>query len=694
MNKKDPETQLLHFDDVQHVFRETYPPGSLFSPIRTKKGLDKMLIEKFGMVQPESCTIGTGLQWKKKIINGQASYRIEKVTYDGYIIPFSKNLANLLKNDDIRRNIETPKPHVNGTYRTVLDGSVYRKGDFFRNHKNALAIIFYYDDVNLANLHGSASKEHKMSMFYWTIANIDPEYRSSQNCTQLYAIVKTKYLKKQGALAKILQSFKSDIKKLETDGLDVEINGAVQNFKGSLLFSAGDTPASALLGGFKESVAALRPCRSCMTNREDWKHHFHQDYFQMRNKLLHEEHVTIVTDPTITKAACSFWKKHYGVNGRSCLMDIMDVTKCLPQDAMHILIEGPLEIACKLFIRYGIEENAFTLDDLNTSMKNFNFGHFKNDKPAPVLNEHLQDGGSLRQSAAQMITLSYTLLFLVREWTVLRDSEDLNNRIDCHVKLLQIMNVSLAYEIREESVDLLGRMIEIFITDFNNLYPGALVPKFHFLIHLPEYIKLFGPARQQWCFRFEAAHAYFKGLIPVLKNFKNMAYSLAYRHQARLCSRLANTPSKKFLYKEDYVAPGQTVLVRNLPFARIFQEIITEADWLTCKMMRFSKLIVNGTQYHVKSIILLQCNDEDLPEFGEISEIFIYDEVKLIVFLKLETIEFDFKLNAYYVRKPIHSQRFVKDVKSLIFPHPLSSFTALGNKYISLINHEHVEFYG
>ena len=32
------------------------------------------------------------------------------------------------------------------------------------------------------------------------------------------------------------------------------VDGSMKNFKGSLLFCAGDTPASALLGGFKEST--------------------------------------------------------------------------------------------------------------------------------------------------------------------------------------------------------------------------------------------------------------------------------------------------------------------------------------------------------------------------------------------------------------------------------------------------------
>lgn len=64
-----------------------------------------------------------------------------------YIVPFLKNLENLLKKKEIRSNIENPKPHKPGAYRTVLDGSYYQENNCFRDHNNALAVIFYYDDI-------------------------------------------------------------------------------------------------------------------------------------------------------------------------------------------------------------------------------------------------------------------------------------------------------------------------------------------------------------------------------------------------------------------------------------------------------------------------------------------------------------------------------------------------------------------
>lgn len=155
------------------------------------------------------------------------------------------------------------------------------------------SIILYYDDLGITNSLGANVKNHKLSMFYWTLANIDPEIRSIANTIQLFPVVKTELLKKSG-IKKILQPFVSDIITLQREGITINIKGNIKTFKGSLLFCAGDTPASALLGDFKESVAAHRLCRTCLATQKDLKLHFSEDVFCLRNKFSHRDHVDLV----------------------------------------------------------------------------------------------------------------------------------------------------------------------------------------------------------------------------------------------------------------------------------------------------------------------------------------------------------------------------------------------------------------
>ena len=46
-----------------------------------------------------------------------------------------------------------------------------------------------------------------------------------------------------------------------------------------------------------------------------------------------------------------------------------------------------------------------------------------------------------------------------------------------------------------------------------------------------------------WCMRFEAKHNYFKDLAHRIKNFKNIAMSLSYRHQQLVCYQLSKPES-------------------------------------------------------------------------------------------------------------------------------------------------------
>lgn len=52
-------------------------------------------------------------------------------------------------------------------------------------------------------------------------------------------------------------------------GIEIDCSGILKRFYGCLVAFLGDTPASGLVGGFKEGVGgAYRGCRSCMITTE------------------------------------------------------------------------------------------------------------------------------------------------------------------------------------------------------------------------------------------------------------------------------------------------------------------------------------------------------------------------------------------------------------------------------------------
>ena len=122
--------------------------------------------------------------------------------------------------------------HCSGsdTLEDFCDGNVYHSHPLFSLHSDALQVFFYYDDLEVCNPLGSRRKIHKISksmfismiidpfvmcigIFYFTLGNVRPKYRSKLSTIQLVAIVKHKYLSVYGMDA-VLRPFVDDMKKL------------------------------------------------------------------------------------------------------------------------------------------------------------------------------------------------------------------------------------------------------------------------------------------------------------------------------------------------------------------------------------------------------------------------------------------------------------------------------------------------
>lgn len=509
----------INTEDVQVLFNETYPVAHFFTHVDSNYKLNKYIDEHLDFIAPQTVNVGQIRIWKRK---PTPKLIIKKFT--GYYVPMLDSLKRLLLNQDVRFCVENPR-HGGNILKSLLDGFYYKNHPFFRLHEKALGIILYSDEIVLTNPLGSYTANHKLGMFYWSLANVYPEFRSTLQNVNLLAIVNYQDLKKHDGMEKILKKFVNEVKILQTSGIDVMLNNEIKNFKGSLLLVAGDTPASAWLGSFKQSVSANKFCRRCTTDKEFWKLHFNESDFILRTMETHCQQVRIILDPTLSNRGKKFWSKFYGLNGKTPLMDIedCDITKCLVQDPMHVLFECVLEVEIRIFLEYCVSKNCFNVAYLNQQIDNFEYGHLQKDKPSLILQEHLHK--NLRQSVTQMVCLAYVLPFLIGdalESDDESDNDDLKERLLCHVQLTQIMNMCLAFSFTVDDAHFLNKLIEAFIHKFNSLYPNSMVPKFHFLLHFGMQIIDFGPLRQQWCMRFEAVNAWFKTSAKILRNYKNM----------------------------------------------------------------------------------------------------------------------------------------------------------------------------
>ena len=179
---------------------------------------------------------------------------------------------------------------------------------------------------------------------------------------------------------------------------------------------------------------------------------------------------------------------NYGVNRGTVVADtnFFRVTKCFPQDIMHVPIEGVLVKEVQLLIKYCLSKNFFSLDQLNQAISTFDYGyHDLPNKPSPVELDRIQ------QRAGQMLCLSQNLPFLIGQFIPEGDES-----WTCFLTLLSITSILTAIQFSPEDCALIATLIEEHHECFIKVYPDVLLtPKFYYLIHLPDQILRFGPPR-------------------------------------------------------------------------------------------------------------------------------------------------------------------------------------------------------
>ena len=193
----------------------------------------------------------------------------------------------------------------------ICDGNSMKNDPLFSSDSKALQIILNCDDMEVVNPLGSHIIKHKLSMFYYSLGNIPPEYRSKTDSIQLLAIGKTRDVRDEGGSSKLLADFCRTIAKLSSVGIDMNLFGHTYKMKGNLVIVCADTLAANWLGKFKGGVSfALRNCRRCEIENTHVSHRFVEREIVLRTL---QEHCTRCQElSTLTASARQYWSRIWG----------------------------------------------------------------------------------------------------------------------------------------------------------------------------------------------------------------------------------------------------------------------------------------------------------------------------------------------------------------------------------------------
>ncbi|CAB4026605.1 Hypothetical predicted protein, partial [Paramuricea clavata] len=202
------------------------------------------------------------------------------------------------------------------------------------------------------------------------------------------------------------------------------------------------------------------------------------------------------------------------------------------------------------------------------------------------------------------------------------------------LQIILIVQICFSPVASAPGVDELREAVELHLTNFKELFPTInIIPKMHYLIHIPDQILHLGPLVRHSCMRFEARHAYFKDIAP-LQNFKNICLSLAERYQLDDCANLCNdNPNHHPLFQTEK---------KHGPTKKLEGNDLASTEW----MMLGYYFILRGCVVAVDADF-----SNKMPVFGQLEKIFSVGEEVIFEYTPLKTLEFSSRFMAYKVEK-------------------------------------------
>jgi hypothetical protein len=271
------------------------------------------------------------------------------------------------------------------------------------------------------------------------------------------------------SLTEVWEPLLKELRVLETDGVEILVDGEPFRFKAFLVAQIGDTLAAHEVLGFA-SPSSKFFCRSCYVKREDmWA-----DGTCIGEPRTHERHAQ---DVEAVSRRPSMQKKT-GVKGPSKL-DGLRFFRSLENsifDIFHDLNQGICKMEVKLALReYVCVKKYITISELNSRLQFFDYGFpDKKNKPSAIMTtEYLNklDSYNLHVTGAQMWLLVRCFGFLFG------DKVPADDKFMQLITLLnQIMAICFAHAMCEEDLVHLDQLILEHHRLFAEIFPGENQP--------------------------------------------------------------------------------------------------------------------------------------------------------------------------------------------------------------------------
>jgi len=259
---------------------------------------------------------------------------------------------------------------------------------------------------------------------------------------------------------------------------------------------------------------------------------------------------------------------------------------------MHDLLEGVCRYDIgKILNNFINVEKLFTLQHLNNRLNNYE-RIFSDRNITPILQVESIKNELVILSASEMLFLINNLCLLIDNLIPMR-----NKFWKLYLLLREIVCIATLDHLTSNTHRLLEISIMKYLKLHIDLLGNYLKPKHHNLVHYPRMIEKYGPLKNLSCMRFQAKHKQVIAYSKIMSSQKNIAYSLALKHQLKLCYR--------FVCNEGFgnrISHG--AIIGN--FSETKERLYLKSTISFTKYRSFqcfNWIQINGTRYEINNII-------------------------------------------------------------------------------------------
>lgn len=605
-----------------------YVLENAFANVQTEYLRTKFLIKNKLFFKPETIVVGY-IKEKKTIDNVDT---LTMVPVQCHLLSMKLNLKYFLQLPGVYHTI---MKHINDSSNnseilsSFLNGSTWQKMKLNFKGKTVLPIFLYYDDVEMGNPLGSHSGIHKMGCVYYTIAALPPEYLSSlENIFTVY-LFHSDDRGKEFTNIQIFSSLIKELNDLQKNGITINIDSTDITVYFALGLVLGDNLGLNSILGFVSSFSANYYCRICRSYKEDTQKMCCESELSIRNVQNYESDLA-VDNVSLT-----------GINEPCIFHQIPNfhVTDNIVCDFMHDIPEGVARYDMALIISGLIEQNYFSLIELNNRILMFNYGVTEKKNSPPCIRDSDIKKGCIIMSASEMLCFVRYFSLIVGE-LVPYDSIYWKLYLILH----KIVDLCCAIKIQRDSDILLDSLVSEHNRLFLVLSKSNLKPKYHILTHYGRILKKNGPIILTSSIRFEAKHKVLKAIANAIPCRINLGYTISYKLQLQMVTRFLSNTS--FIEQDLRLGLGKYLntysefpddLVNILPDE--FKSNCTSFSWLEYKGI-----------YYKKKILLVLENNLDGCIFGEVTFIFVgKSQIPFFLVNPVYTVGFDNHFHAFEI---------------------------------------------